>query len=367
MLPLVGTRGRPKTELVLTDDERETLERWARRPKSPMSLAQRSRIVLACADGLDNTAVAAKVGVNQATVGKWRRRFIAKRLDGLVDEPRPGAPRKITDADVERVVVQTLEQTPAEATHWSTRGLAPKVGMSASSVGRIWKAFGLKPWLHDTFKLSEDPLFVEKVRDVVGLYLNPPEKAVVLCVDEKTGIQALDRTQPILPMRPGQCERHTHDYIRHGITDLFAALDVATGAVIHQLKPQHRAAEFRRFLASIDKAVPASLDVHVILDNSSTHKTPDIQRWLVRHPRFHFHFTPTSSSWLNLVERWFAELTRRLLQRSAHKTVAALNRDLRRWIETWNADPRPFVWHKTADEILETLAGYLQRICEAGH
>lgn len=332
-----------------------------------MSLAQRSRIVLACAEGLDHTEVAARLDVHPATVGKWRRRFVAKRLDGLVDEPRPGAPRKITDEDVEAVVVKTLEDKPPDATHWSTRDLAKRVGMSPASVGRIWGAFGLKPWLTDTFKLSEDPLFIDKVRDVVGLYLNPPDKAVVLCVDEKTGIQALDRTQPILPMRPGQVERRTHDYKRNGIIDLFAALNLATGEVIHHLRPQHRAVEFRKFLDAIDNAVPSHLDVHVVLDNSSTHKTPAIHTWLLRHPRFHLHFTPTSSSWLNLVERWFAELTRRLLQRSAHKTVKALTTDLNGWVATWNDNPRPFVWHKTADEILGTLSKYLQRTSEAGH
>ena len=361
----MGERGRPKAELVLSDEERSTLERWARRPKSPHSLAQRAAIVLGCGDGLNSTTVAARVGVHQATVGKWRRRFMEHRLDGLVDEPRPGAPRTITDDDVERVVVRTLEDKPADATHWSTRDLAKKTGISASSVGRIWKAFGLKPWLSDTFKLSEDPLFIEKVRDVVGLYLNPPEHAVVLCVDEKTGIQALDRSQPSLPMRPGQVERRTHDYVRNGITDLFAALNLATGQVIHQLRPQHRAVEFRKFLEAIDESVPTDLDVHVILDNSSTH--PDIQKWLLRQPRFSFHFTPTSSSWLNLVERWFAELTRRLLQRSAHRNVKALTADLTSWIALWNENPRPFVWHKTADEILDNLKTYMSRISEAGH
>lgn len=355
----MASRGRPKQALTVTDDERETLTRWSRRPKSPHSLAQRSRIVLECASGADNVAVAAKLDVHQATVSKWRRRFLERRLDGLVDEPRPGAPRTISDDDVERVIVRTLEDRPTDATQWSTRDLAAKVGMSASSVGRIWQAFGLKPWLTDTFKLSEDPMFVEKVRDVVGLYMNPPDHAVVLCVDEKTGIQALDRTQPSLPMRPGQIERRTHDYVRHGVTDLFAALNLATGQVVHQTRPQHRAIEFRKFLDAIDDAVPAELEVHVVLDNSSTHKTPAIHRWLLRHPRFTFHFTPTSSSWLNLVERWFAELTRKLLQRSAHKTVAALTVDLDRWIETWNDDPRPFVWHKTADQILDGLKKYL--------
>ena len=348
--------------LTLSDEEREALRRWARRPKSPHSIAQRARIVLLAADGLTNVAVADKVGVNPATVLKWRKRFLERRLDGLVDEPRPGAPRTISDDDVEAVIVRTLEDKPTDATHWSTRDLAAKVGMSASSVGRIWAAFGLKPWLSDTFKLSEDPMFVEKVRDVVGLYMNPPEHAVVLCVDEKTSIQALDRTQPSLPMRPGQIERRTHDYVRHGVTDLFAALNLATGQVVHQTRPQHRAIEFRKFLDAIDDAVPAELDVHVVLDNSSTHKTPEIHRWLLRHPRFTFHFTPTSSSWLNLVERWFAELTRKLLQRSAHKTVAALTADLDTWIANWNNDPRPFVWHKTADQILDGLKKYLTNL-----
>jgi transposase len=348
--------------LTVTDAEHETLVRWSKRPKSPFSIAQRARIVLLAADGLSNIAVADKVGVNQATVVKWRKRFIERRLDGLLDEPRPGAPRTITDADVEAVVVRTLEDKPSDATHWSTRDLAKKAGMSASSVGRIWRAFGLKPWLTDTFKLSEDPQFVDKVRDVVGLYLNPPEHAIVLCVDEKTSIQALDRTQPILPMRPGQMERRTHDYKRNGVTDLFAALNLATGQVVHETRPQHRAIEFRRFLDAIDASVPDGLAVHVVLDNSSTHKTPAIKTWLLRHPRFTFHFTPTSSSWLNLVERWFAELTRKMLQRSAHRSVAALTADLNAWIAAWNNDPKPFVWHKTADQILNSLKTYLTNL-----
>jgi transposase len=348
--------------LSVTAEEREALLRWSRRPKSPHSVAQRARIVLLAADGLTNVAVAERVGVNQATVVKWRNRFLARGLDGLVDEPRPGAPRTIDDDAVEAVIVRTLEDKPTDATHWSTRDLAKKVGMSPSSVGRIWQAFGLKPWQADTFKLSEDPQFVEKVRDVVGLYLNPPDHAVVMCVDEKTSIQALDRTQPVLPMRPGQVERRTHDYRRNGVTDLFAALNLATGQIVHQTRPQHRAIEFRKFLDAIDTAVPEHLDVHVVLDNSSTHKTPAINKWLLRHPRFTFHFTPTSSSWLNLVERWFAELTRRLLQRSAHKSVAALTADLNAWIASWNDDPRPFVWHKTADEILTSLKKYLTNL-----
>lgn len=358
----MGERGRPRQPLSVTAEERETLLRWSRRPKSPHSIAQRARIVLLAADGMANISVADKVGVNQATVVKWRRRFLARGLDGLVDEPRPGAPRTIDDDAVEAVIVRTLEDKPVDATHWSTRDLAKKVGMSPSSVGRIWQAFGLKPWQADTFKLSEDPQFVEKVRDVVGLYLNPPDHAVVLCVDEKTSIQALDRTQPVLPMRPGQVERRTHDYKRNGVTDLFAALNLATGQVVHQTRPQHRAIEFRKFLDAIDAAVPEHLDVHVVLDNSSTHKTPAINKWLLRHPRFTFHFTPTSSSWLNLVERWFAELTHRLLQRSAHKSVAALTADLNAWIASWNDDPRPFVWHKTADQILDGLTKYLTNL-----
>jgi transposase len=348
--------------LTVSDEERETLRRWARRPKSPHSIAQRARIVLLAGEGLSNVAVAEKVGVNPATVLKWRKRFIERRLDGLIDEPRPGAPRKITDAEVEAVVVRTLEDKPTDATHWSTRDLAKKSGMSASSVGRIWQAFGLRPWMTDSFKLSEDPQFVDKVRDVVGLYMNPPEHAVVMCVDEKTSIQALDRTQPTLPMRPGQVERRTHDYKRNGVTDLFAALNLATGQVVHQTGPRHRAIEFRKFLDAIDEAVPDGLDVHVVLDNSSTHKTPAIHTWLLRHPRFTFHFTPTSSSWLNLVERWFAELTRKLLQRSAHGSVAALTTDLNDWVANWNNDPRPFVWHKTADQILHGLKKYLTNL-----
>lgn len=335
------------------------LERWSRRPKSPHSIAQRARIVLLAADDLSNKDVAAKVGVNAATVLKWRKRFLECRLDGLIDEPRPGAPRSISDADVEAVVVRTLEETPTDATHWSTRDLAKKSGMSASSVGRIWQAFGLKPWLTDSFKLSSDPQFVDKVRDVVGLYMNPPEHAVVLCVDEKTSIQALDRSQPSLPMRPGQVERRTHDYKRHGVTDLFAALNVATGQVLHQTRPRHRAIEFRQFLDTIDAVVPEGLAVHVVLDNASTHKTPAIHKWLLSHPRFTFHFTPTSSSWLNLVERWFAELTRKKLQRSAHRSIKELIADLDAWVSAWNDDPKPFVWHKTADQILDSLQKYL--------
>jgi transposase len=360
-------RGRPKALLALSGEERDTLERWARRPTSAQALAQRCRIVLACAEGLTNQQVAAVEGVNQVTVGKWRARFCERRLDGLHDEPRPGGPRTISDADVERVITKTLEEAPPRATHWSTRSLAAQVGMSQSAVSRIWRAFGLKPHQLESFKLSSDPLFIEKVRDIVGLYLDPPEAAIVLCVDEKTQVQALDRTAPILPLLPGTPARATHDYRRHGTTNLYAALDVASGLVISDLTERHRAEEFRRFLNLIDKSVPASLDVHVIVDNSSTHKTPAIQRWLVRHPRFVFHFTPTYSSWLNLVERWFAELTERWLRRGSHRSTKELVASIRSWIEDWNENPRPFVWHKSADEILQSLAAYCQRISDSGH
>jgi len=363
----MATRGRPKAELVLTSEERETLERWARRPTSAQALAQRCRIVLACAEGRTNQEVAAAEGVNQVTAGKWRARFASRRLDGLHDEPRPGAPRTITDADVERVIAKTLEEAPRDATHWSTRSLAAQVGLSQSAVSRIWRAFGLKPHQLESFKLSTDPLFIEKVRDIVGLYLSPPEAAIVLCVDEKSQIQALDRTAPILPLLPGTPARATHDYRRHGTTNLYAALDIASGLVISDLTERHRAEEFRRFLNLIDKSVPAELDVHVIVDNSSTHKTPAIKRWLLRHPRFTFHFTPTYSSWLNLVERWFAELTERWLRRGSHRSTKELVASIRTWIEYWNDDPRPFVWHKTADEILQTLNFYCERISDSGH
>ncbi len=363
----MAQRGRPKAELVLSEEERQTLARWARRPKSPQSLALRAKIVLACAEGKTNQVVAAELSCSNATVGKWRQRFVEKRLNGLADEHRPGVPRTITDDHVEAVIVKTLTERPKDATHWSTRSLAKATGMSQPTISRIWKAFGLKPWLEDTFKLSEDPLFVEKVRDVVGLYLNPPERAVVLCVDEKTPVQALDRTQPIFPMLPGTPARRSHDYVRHGTIDLFAALDLATGTVLHQLTKRHRAIEFKKFLELIDKEVPDDLAVHVVLDNSSTHKTPAIQRWLLRHPRFELHFTPTSSSWMNLVERWFAELTTKWLRRGTHRSVRELARSITEWVGTWNEDPKPYVWHKTADEMFDSLAAYCQRISESGH
>jgi len=352
-------RGRPKAPLVLSVEERESLERWARRPKSAQALALRCRIVLACAEGLESKVVAARLHVNQATVGKWRRRFLANRLDGLLDEPRPGAVRTVTDSHVEAVIVKTLEELPEDATHWSTRSMARQMGMSQSAISRIWRAFGLKPHLVDSFKLSNDPLFIEKVRDVVGLYMNPPEAALVLCVDEKTQVQALDRTAPVLPLRPGNPERQTHDYLRHGTTNLYAALDVASGKVIADLTERHRSDEFRRFLNLINRSVPEDLDIHVIVDNSSTHKTPEVHRWLVRHPRFTLHFTPTYSSWMNLVERWFAELTNKWLRRGTHRSTKELEAAISSWIDTWNENPKPFIWHKTAEEIFESLAAYL--------
>ena len=355
-------------ELVVGAQERAALERWARRGKSAQALALRSKIVLGCADGAANKEVAARLGVTPQMVGKWRARFVAGGLEGLADEPRPGQPRKITDEQVEEVIVKTLEhKPPGEDTHWSTRSMAMAAGLNQTAVSRIWRAFGLKPHLQETWKLSADPQFTGKVRDVVGLYMDPPEHALVLCVDEKTQIQAINRTAPCLPVLPTTPARRSHDYVRNGTTSLFAALDVATGHVIASHHRQHRHQEFLKFLKTIDAATPASLDLHLICDNYATHKTPAVKNWLLRHPRFHVHFTPTSSSWLNLVERWFAELTNRKLRRSAHRNVRELEADIRAWIDAWNNDPRPFVWTKTADQILDSLSGYLQRINDSGH
>jgi transposase len=327
----------------------------------------RSRIVLDAAAGLTNTQIAERQRVARVTVGIWRSRFAERRLDGLLDEPRPGRPRTVSDEQVEALITATLETTPAGATHWSTRSMAAALGLSQSTVSRVWRAFGLRPHLQDRWKLSTDPLFTDKVRDVVGLYLDPPERAVVLCVDEKTQIQALDRTQPVFPMLPGVPQRASHDYVRHGTSSLYAALDVASGMVIGSLHNRHRAAEFLKFLAKIDAEVPDHLDVHLVLDNASTHKTPAVKRWLQRHPRFTVHFTPTSSSWLNLVERWFAELTTKKLQRSTHRSSRALTTDIRAWIQTWNDNPRPYLWTKTADDILDSIAAYCKRITDSGH
>jgi transposase len=354
-------------EVVLSDQEREQLEAWARRGKSAQALAQRSRIVLAAAEGLNNTEISARFEIDLKTARKWRSRFAEDRLEGLLDEPRPGRPRAVTDARVEEVIVRTLESTPKDATHWSTRSMAAEVGLSQTAVSRIWRAFGLQPHRQETWKLSRDPQFIDKVRDVVGLYLDPPERAVVLCVDEKSQIQALDRTAPIFPMLPSTPERATHDYKRAGTSSLYAALDITTGKVIGSLHSRHRAVEFKKFLSTLDQEVPRNLDVHLILDNASTHKTPAIQRWLAAHPRFVLHFTPTSSSWLNLVERWFAELTNKKLKRGTHRSVRALNHDIRDWIDTWNENPRPFVWTKTADQILDSIARYCGRINDSRH
>jgi len=359
--------GRPVAELAITGDEKVALERWSRRPRSAQALAQRSRIVRECAQGESNTAVAQKLGITKQTVGKWRSRFLERRLDGLLDEPRPGTPRKVGDEEVERVLTLTLESTPRDATHWSTRSLAAEAGLSRSTVSRIWRAFALQPHRSETFKLSKDPLFVEKVRDIAGLYLNPPDRALVLCVDEKSQIQALDRTQPLLPMRPGQIERRTHDYKRHGTTSLFAALDVKTGKVIGELHRRHRSAEFRRFLDTIDQNVPACLDVHLIMDNYGTHKTAVIRNWLAKRPRFHVHFTPTSASWINLVERWFAALTEKQIRRGTHRSLRELETAIKRYLAVTNESPRPFVWSKTADEILDSIARFCKRTSETGH
>jgi transposase len=354
-------------EIVLTADERTELEGWARRRSSAAGLAMRSRIVLAAADGGTNTELAQRLGLSITTVRRWRNRFVVERCEGLLDEPRPGRPRVVGDERIKDLITATLETTPTDATHWSTRSMAEHLGLSQSMVSRVWRAFGLAPHKQDSWKLSKDPLFVEKVRDVVGLYLDPPERAVVLCVDEKTQIQALNRTAPVFPMLPGTPARASHDYVRHGTSSLYAALDLTTGKVIGSLHARHRSQEFLAFLKKIDAEVPADLDCHVVLDNASTHKTPAVKRWLTTHPRFVLHFTPTSSSWLNLVERWFSELTTKKLRRGTHTSVRQLNADIRAWIATWNDNPRPYVWTKTADQILASIGNYCARINDSRH
>jgi transposase len=353
--------GRPKAALILTDDERVQLDSLAHRARTAPHLARRARIILACADGQDNKVVARRLRMSQVTVCKWRGRFVRTRLDGLFDEPRPGAPRRITDSQIEQVIVRTLEETPPGATHWSTRGMAKASGLGRTTISEVWRAFRLQPHRTETFKLSKDPLLIDKVRDIVGLYMHPPEHAAVFCVDEKSQIQALDRTQPLLPMQPGQVERRTHDYKRHGTTTLFAAFDIKTAKVVTEFHRRHRSVEFRRFLDAVDAAVPIDLDVHLIMDNYGTHKTALIRNWFAKRPRFHVHFTPTYGSWLNLVERWFAELTNKQLRRGTHRSVMQLEAAIGEFIDAHQADPKPFVWTKTADEILESIARFAQR------
>jgi transposase len=359
--------GRPLPELVLSVAENNQLIEWTRRHKTSQALALRARIILACAQNATNGEVAGRVRATPQTVGKWRQRFVEHRLNGLLDEPRPGTPRRIGDARVERLIATTLNEVPHDATHWSTRSLAQKLKLSQSTVSRVWRAFGLQPHRTETFKLSTDPLFIDKVRDIVGLYLNPPAKALVLCVDEKSQIQALDRTQPILPLAPGIAERRTHDYMRHGTTTLFAALDMATGKVIGELHRRHRATEFLQFLRTIDANVPQNLDVHLIMDNYGTHKTPSVKGWFARHPRFHAHFTPTSASWLNMVERWFGLLSEKQIKRGTHRSTVELEKAIRNYLTIHNEKPQPFVWTKTADQILASLARFCKRISDSGH
>ena len=360
-------KGRPLVSFTLGAEQREQLQAWSRRAKTAQALAMRSRIVLLAADGLSNTEIALRQGCSLPTAGKWRQRFVDHGLDGLLDEPRPGTPRKLSDRQVELVLTRTLESQPEAATHWSTREMAKATGLSQSTISRIWRAFSLAPHRCETFKLSRDPLFIDKVRDIVGLYLNPPDRALVLCVDEKSQIQALDRTAPLLPMRPGQIERRTHDYTRHGTTSLFAALDTKTGKIIGQNQQRHRSGEFRNFLDTIEKNVPKELDVHLILDNYGTHKTKLIRDWLAKRPRFHVHFTPTSASWLNLVERWFALLTERQLRRGVHRSTRELKAAIDDFIQRHNRDPKPFIWHKTADQILDSVARVCKRINDSEH
>ena len=359
--------GRPKAELVLSQAEREQLVALTLRRKTAQALGLRARIVLACADGSDNQDVAARQRVTKQTVSKWRARFVERRLDGLLDAPRAGAPRSIDDSRVDALIAKTLESVPVGATHWSTRSMARDSGLSQTAVSRIWRAFGLQPHRQETFKLCTDPLFVEKVRDIVGLYLAPPLKAMVLCVDEKSQIQALDRTQPILPLAPGIPERRTHDYMRHGTTTLFAALDIATGEVIGELHRRHRSGEFLQFLRTIEANVPAQLDIHLVMDNYGTHKTPTIKAWFARHPRLHVHFTPTSASWLNQVERWFATLTEKYIRRGTHRSTRQLETAIKQYLNINNANPKPFTWVKSADDILASIERFCLRISNSGH
>lgn len=366
---MANPRGRPKKqELVMKDTQAQELRRLVQQCRSHRALAFRAKIILQCATGKSNVAVAQQLKTTGFTVGFWRQRFIAGGVDSLFDEPRPGAPRKIGDEDVERVVQLTLESTPKAATHWSTRGLAEKTGLSQSAISRIWRAFGLQPHRSQTFQLSSDPFLVAKVRDIVGLYMNPPDHALVLCVDEKSQIQALNRTQPILPMQPGQAERRSHDYQRHGTTSLFAALDIATGSVVGKCFARHRAREFKKFLDHMDARLPAAAEVHIVLDNYATHKTPAIRRWFARRPRYHLHFTPTHASWLNLIERWFGLLTERQIRRGSHDSVWQLKTAIQEFLTASNEHPKPFVWTKSADAILASIARFATATMKAyGH
>ena len=352
--------------MILNEEERERLQSLAKRARSLPAVARRARVVLACAEGLDNKAVAKKLRCSVGMVGKWRSRFLKDGLEGLYDEQRPGAPRRIGDEQIEQVLIQTLETTPRGQTHWSTREMAKQTGLSRMAISRIWRAFGLQPHRTESFKLSPDPLLIDKVRDIVGLYMNPPDHALVICVDEKSQIQALDRTQPLLPLRPGQVERRTHDYKRHGTTSLFAALEVKTRRVIGQMHRRHRSQEFRKFLSTIEANVPAELEVHIVMDNYGTHKTASIRNWFAKRPRFHVHFTPTYGSWLNLVERWFAEITNKRIRRGIFRSVKELEGAIREYIEVHNEDPKPFVWTRTADEILASIARFAQRTATTG-
>lgn len=359
--------GRRAASIVVADQDRVVLSSWARRPKTAQALAQRAQIILRLGEGHSSSAVAQQLQLHLQTVSKWRERYRTGGVDGLLDEPRPGQPRKITDAHVEAVIARTLESKPADATHWSTRSMAQATGLNQTAISRIWRAFALQPHRSESFKLSKDPLFIDKVRDIVGLYLNPPERALVLCVDEKSQIQALERTSPLLPMRPGQAERRAHDYLRHGTTSLFAALNTKTGNVIGQTHRRHRSEEFRKFLDTIEKNVPDNLDVHLIMDNYATHKTDGIQRWLLKRPHFHVHFTPTSASWLNLVERWFAALTVKQLRRNSFRSTRELETAIRAYLTLHNAQPKPFIWTKSADQILDSIARYCRRINDSPH
>lgn len=360
---------RSAVRLNLSDEERETLMRWERRRKSSQALALRCRIILACAEGKSNVDIADELGITYPTVGKWRNRFVASRLDGLMDEPRPGAPRTISDKQVEEVVTKTLESKPKNATHWSTRSMAEATGMSQTAIVRIWNAFGLQPHRTKTFKLSSDPQFIDKVRDIVGLYMDPPDRAIVLCVDEKSQVQALDRSQPLLPMVCGSPERHSHDYARNGTTSLFSALNVATGEVIGKCLRKHRSKEFIRFMNEVDGSIPEEegIEIHIVMDNAATHKTDQVKRWFARRPRYQLHFTPTGSSWLNQVERFFAEITNKRIRRGAFKNINQLEAAIRSYLDEYNKNPKPFKWTASADLILKRVENVCQRINNSGH